>query len=41
MMMRRALDGTYSDAWVRKTAGQSQGVNVVNWARISSNYPAQ
>ena len=41
MMMRRALDGTYSDAWVRKTAGQSQGVNVVNWVRISSNYPAQ
>lgn len=39
MMMRRALDGTYTDAWVRETAGQSQGVNVPNWVRISSNYP--
>ena len=41
MMMRRALDGTYTDAWVRKTAGQSQGTNVYNWVRISSNYPSQ
>jgi hypothetical protein len=38
MMMRRALDGTFTDAWVRETAGRSAGTEIPSWVRISSNY---
>lgn len=41
MMMRRALDGPFTDAWVRETAGQSEGVKIPSWVRISSNYARQ
>ena len=38
MMMRRAISGTFTDAWVRPTGGKSAGVKIPTWVRISSNY---
>ena len=38
MMMRRAVESTFTDAWVRETAGRSAGVPIPSWVRISSNY---
>ncbi len=38
MMMRRATESTFTDAWVRPTAGNSAGVEIPSWVRISSNY---
>jgi hypothetical protein len=36
--MRRAIDSAFTDAWVRETAGQSAGVNVPNWVRVTSTF---
>lgn len=36
--MRRAIEGSYTDAWVRPTAGPSAGVNVPSWVRVSSSF---
>lgn len=38
IMMRRAIEGTYTDAWVRPTAGQSAGVKIPSWVRITNTY---
>ena len=38
MMMRRAAESAFTDAWVRPTAGNSAGVEIPSWVRISSNY---
>ena len=36
--MRRAVEGTFTDAWVRRTAGQSAGTNVPNWVRVTTRF---
>ena len=36
--MRRATESTFTDAWVRETAGRSAGVNVDNWVRITTDF---
>ncbi len=36
--MRRAIESTFTDAWVRETAGRSAGTNIYNWVRISSSF---
>lgn len=36
--MRRALESTFTDAWVRESAGRTAGVNIPNWVRITSSY---
>ena len=36
--MRRAIDSSFTDAWVRETAGRSAGVNIPNWVRITSSF---
>ena len=38
--MRRALQSTFTDAWVRETAGRSAGKNIPNWVRITSTFGA-
>ena len=38
MMMRRAIESTFTDAWVREKPGRSAGVPIPSWVRISSNY---
>ena len=38
--MRRAVDGTFTDAWVRETAGRSAGKNIVSWVRVTSSFGA-
>lgn len=38
--MRRAIDGAFTDAWVRETAGRSAGKNIVNWVRVTSTFGA-
>ena len=38
VFMRRAIDSEYTDAWVRRTAGRSQGFNIPNWAFVSSEF---
>ena len=38
VMMRRAIESTFTDAWVRPKAGRSAGVEIPSWVRISSNY---
>ncbi len=36
--MRRAIESTFTDAWVRPTAGRSGGVNIPNWVWITSTF---
>lgn len=36
--MRRAIESTFTDAWVRPTAGASAGQNVYNWVRVTSTF---
>ena len=38
VMMRRAAEGTFTDAWVRPKPGRSAGVEIPSWVRISGNY---
>ena len=38
MFMRRALSSTFTDAWVRPTAGRSAGVKIMSWAHVSNTY---
>jgi hypothetical protein len=38
MFMRRALGSTFTDAWVRETAGRSAGTEIPNWVHISSDF---
>lgn len=38
VMMRRAVESTFTDAWVRPEPGNSAGVKIPSWVRISSNY---
>ena len=38
LVMRRAVESTYTDAWVRERPGQSAGVNVANWVRFSNTF---
>ena len=40
IVMRRAIESEYTDAWVRKRAGQSAGVNVPNWVRVTNTFGA-
>ena len=40
MFMRHVLGGTYTDAWVRPTAGRSAGVEIPSWVRIESSFGA-
>lgn len=36
--MRRVLEGSFTDAWVRETAGRSAGKNIDNWVRVTSPF---
>lgn len=36
--MRRAVESEYTDAWVREGAGQTRGVNVPNWVRVTNTF---
>ena len=38
--MRRAIESEFTDAWVRERAGQSAGVNVPNWVRVTNTFGA-
>ena len=40
MFMRRALGATFTDAWVRETAGRSAGTEIPSWVHISSDFGA-
>jgi len=38
MFMRRAVESTFTDAWVRPRAGRSAGVEIPSWVHISSDF---
>lgn len=38
LFMRHVLGGTYTDAWVRPTAGRSAGVEIPSWVRVESAF---
>ena len=40
VFMRRVLGGTFTDAWVRPTAGRSAGVEIYNWVHVESDFGA-
>ncbi len=36
--MRRVLGSTFTDAWVRPTAGRSAGVEIPNWVHVATDF---
>ena len=38
MFMRRAVESTFTDAWVRPRAGRVAGVEIPSWVHISSDF---
>lgn len=40
LFMRRVLSGTFTDAWVRPTAGRVGGVEIYNWVHVQSDFGA-
>ena len=40
IVMRRAIESEFTPAWVRPRAGQSGGVEVVNWVRVANTFGA-
>ena len=38
VFMRRVLGSTFTDAWVRPTAGRVAGVEIPSWVHVSNNF---
>ena len=38
LFMRRVLSGSFTDAWVRPTAGRVEGVEIYNWVHVQSDF---
>ena len=41
LFMRRVLDGSYSDAWVRERAGRVEGTEIEGWVHVENDFTGE
>ncbi|WP_412070353.1 hypothetical protein [Rubrivirga sp. IMCC43871] len=41
LFMRRVLDGSYSDAWVRERAGRVEGTEIEGWVHVETDFTGE